>query len=196
MTIWLFAEERSGSTWLITHIAGMLNLPFAYIEQDGTVPDGVHQTHSFDRLKDAHGVLLRSTRKDVFEHFLSWIIMDRAKTAHPEWYSHPFMQRGSARDRDLDRLTEVCADKFDVVRGDIQRFLVLKKARNIAWDAKNAVKQTIFYEDLIEGVSIPELGIDRIAFSDGGLYDKLPYDKWAVITNTDQALQWLKEEML
>lgn len=193
MIVWLFAEERSGSTWLITTIATMLELPFSYVEQDGAMTHGVHQTHSFERLKYARGVLLRTTRRDVPEHFLSWAILKRAKTAHAAWYEHPFMPRTGHRDRDLQRLDALCKDRFAVSRDDVDEFLELKANRNRLWDEKDAVKQTIYYEDLFTGVDIPQLSLKNFGFHLRGGYEKIPYDKRDVIVNWQEATNWINE---
>ena len=193
MIVWLFAEERSGSTWLITTIASVLNLPFSYVEQDGVMRDGVHQTHSFERLKDAHGVLLRTTRRDVSEHFLSWAILNRAKAAHPAWYEHPFMSRAGQRDSDRQRLDMLRKDKFVVTRADVHEFLEIKAERSRLWDEKRAEKQTIFYEDLFQGVDIPQLSLKNFGFHLLGEYEKIPYNKRDVIANWQEATNWINE---
>lgn len=193
MTIWLFAEERSGSTWIITTIATMLQMPFAYVEQDGIVPDGVHQTHDFSRLVDAHGVLLRTTRRDVGEHFLSWAILTRARTKHSAWYEHPFMPRSGQRGYAIEMIKKLSDDKFSVAREDVQRFLDLKRERNRLWDGKAAEKQTIFYEDLFNGIDIPQLSLKNFGFNLLGNYEKIPYNKRDVVVNWQEAANWIYE---
>ena len=193
MIVWLFAEERSGSTWLITTIATMLKLPFSYREQDGERTEGVVQTHTFDYLKEAHGVLLRTTRRDVPEHFLSWAILNRAKSAHKDWYQHPFMSRDGGRERDLQRLDVLRNDKFEVTRADVHEFLELKRTRNKLWDAKDAEKQTIYYEDLFTGVDIPQLSLKNFGFHLLGGFEKIPYDKREMIANWQEATNWINE---
>ena len=178
MSVWVFAEERSGSTWLCSAIAQRFSLSFIYTHKHDPHENAVHQTHNYGLLDKVEGTILRTARKDWYEQFLSYTIMVRY-----EW-SEPFITKN--RTYCFGQL--LAGAPITVMENEVMAWLALKREREALWADR---AQTIYYEDLIEGVAIPSLGIDKIGFSDGGVFQKIPYEKEDRFNNPDQIREWL-----
>ena len=67
-TIWIVAEERSGSTWLSTSIAERLGKTYCFTDEIQSAPGHVYHTHEFDLLQSiADAVVIRVCRRSRYE---------------------------------------------------------------------------------------------------------------------------------
>ena len=211
--IWVFAEERSGSTWLTDTLCLLLNRRHAYIEMDReeidddgwaaivghdpvaySAADCVFQTHRFAILKSVCGapMLLRTTRRNRLEHVLSALFLDRIRQATPEFwrFPHVFRSRGTAAFQHVVRR----ASGSTVEQHEIETHFAKMRSRDALWNeySKAHDAQTIFYEDLFLGVQVPALRLS-LSFSMPSDYIKLPYDKRSVFSNYEQIVEWVGE---
>jgi hypothetical protein len=193
MKVFVFAEERSGSTWLSLALAERLGLEFRWLDTEGEADNALHMTHHFSRIPDHVGssVLLRAARKDRLEQFLSNAFLNRAKDLYEVWADNPHVYGpkslhafNQARDR---------VGRFSVSRSELRDYTSLCATRDTHWVTSSEGAQTVYYEDLAAGVAIPSLGIDRIGFDHPGAFEKLPYDKRQLVTNLDEVIKWFKE---
>lgn len=220
MNVWIFAEERSGSTWLATTLAAMGHVDYVYVEEDREhLSDDrwaeivreewgyynrprVYHTHRFAILntlvaKRSDAVLLRCSRNDSLEHFISWVFLRRTQTTHPDWWRSPHLTRHppatmGVRRAYFDRLlTDV--GEIIVRREEFEAFTDMRLIRSLMWFLTVSNRQTIYYEDLQAGVAINDLGIDRIGFDMPGLIAKLPYDKRALVANYEEVQGWFSQ---
>lgn len=189
--IWVFAEERSGSTWLCETLAKRLNKPLIYLEQYAPRQNYIHQTHDFSWLDRVEGTVLRTSRRDLVEHFLSMVILDKAKEVASDWYRIPHVYKEVEGEhlQVLKRVTQRV--KVEVTKDDVVRYLDVKRERDRLWGIYGT-GQVIYYEDLYAGVYIPLLA-DTLAFEDSSILVKLPYDKHELVPNWEQAVTWFKE---
>lgn len=189
--IWVFAEERSGSTWLCETLAKRLNKPLIYLEQYAPRQNYIHQTHDFSWLDRVEGTVLRTSRRDPVEHFLSMVILDKAKEVAPDWYRIPHVYKEVEGEhlQVLKRVTQQV--KVEVTKDDVVRYLDVKRERDRLWGIYGT-GQVIYYEDLYAGVYIPLID-DTLAFEDSGILVKLPYNKHELVPNWEQATTWFKE---
>ena len=216
MTVWVFSEERSGSSWLSDEISRRLNLPcldvMKVLSSDLLVCKGynsinskhitasirnnaVFHCHFFHLLKkDIDGIILRTTRRMTFEQMLSYRIVYESKNKNPKFYYYPHVHVNNT-EMDYNFQQMITTMEIELYEDEVIEYVKLKKERNLLWDEFSKNKQTIYYEDLYRGIDIPELNLKNIKFSDGGFSEKLKYDKRSVIKNWKQAEIWFKREM-
>jgi len=208
--MWVFAEERSGSTWTSIELSRRLGLPYYYVE-DGRedAPDSelivngcpssmILHTHRFSLLTLILPSLprIRVTRRNALEQFTSFIFMQRAKEKHPDWWLIPHIMYSP------DGAIQSMVDKFDrvvedaggilVMRDEVRVWAQRKKERNALWEAHSNGSQTVYYEDLAYGVEIPPAGV--LSFDQLGPCMKLPYNKPSIIWNMDEVAEWVQIE--
>lgn len=189
--IWVFAEERSGSTWLCETLAKRLSKPLIYLEQYLPRQGYIHQTHDFSWLDKVEGTVLRTSRRDLLEHFLSVVILDKAKEATPDWYRIPHIYKEVEGEhlQVLNRVTQRV--RVEVTKDDVVRYLDVRRERDRLWNV-HGVGQVVYYEDLHTGVYIPLID-EVLTFDDSDVLVKLPYNKHELVPNWEQAAIWLKE---
>jgi hypothetical protein len=211
--LWVFAEERSGSSWLTDTLCILLHRNPEYVEMDNEEIDDeewsatvardpvkysdvrcIFQTHRFAILKTVPGapVLLRTTRREQLEQVLSVLFLDRIKRTSPEFWRlpHVFRSRGPARFRQVVEST--AGDT--VQEHEIEAYFERKRSRDALWNqyAQRHDTQTIFYEDLFHGVAVPVLGL-WLNFPGPSQYVKLPYDKRVLFSNYEQIVEWVQK---
>jgi hypothetical protein len=205
MLIYVLAEERSGSVWLANQIAKQLGRTHAYIEtstdedininrlnaiMDSPIrysdPNKVYHTHLFpilnlmDRLTE-EPLVIRTSRKNTFEQLLSYYMVKNALESQPEW----------ARVWPTDRIDNwLSGNQITLTLGEVNAFLQLKKKRNHLWDNYNSdTKQTIYYEDLYEGVKVPALNL-TFSFDQSSTVEKTHYIKADHFKNYKEIKEW------
>lgn len=186
--VWVFAEERSGSSWLSRELAVRLGKQYWGVDEFEVNPNWVHQTHEFEFLERIDDFVIRTTRRNKYEHFLSYkFFIERQK----QGWKHPHISHPPGVER-FQKMLEL--PPITVSKEDVEQWLAMNRERKRQWANYKYPKQTIYYEDLFEGVSIPELKIDLISFKQGGQLQKLPYNKEEHFTNAEQVREWLSEE--
>jgi hypothetical protein len=190
--IWVFAEERSGSTWLCEVLARRLGKGFVYLEQYDPRDGHIHQTHNFELLSKVSGPLIRTTRRDLLEHFLSVAILHKAKDVDVGWWNLPHIYQ-EVREFHLGMFHRVVANiAVTVTKDDVVRYLTQRRERDRLWSRYGGDNQTVCYEDLVDGVHLNVLG-EPVSFRSSDVLMKLPYDKRALVSNWQEAETWLKE---
>jgi hypothetical protein len=209
--IWVFAEERSGSSWLTEVLCTRLSRQYAYVELDREeIPDeewarrvagdpeaysdpaNVYQTHRFAILKSLANqpFVIRTTRRNRLEQVLSSLFLDRTRQTAPDFWRLPHVLGFQGPSEFLDVLGRTVGTYVD--ESEIAAYFAKKAARDELWRecSPRHDARTIFYEDLVEGVDIPQLDL-RLCFSTPSVYQKLPYDKRTLFANYDQIARWV-----
>jgi hypothetical protein len=164
--IYILAEERSGSTWVHNQLASRLNRKAAYIEshRDNSArlemmkknPDRysdtskVYRTHIFqvlDVLK-TRALLIRTARRNTLDQMLSYFIEKKAQEKSGAW----------ARFLPTYKIEDVLTDKITLTESEVSDYLATKQLRDKYW-SKVDIGQTIYYEDLFDGVEVYGLGV-------------------------------------
>ena len=221
-SVWVCAEERSGSTWNAITLSQILNLEYEYVEweKEEITDEGwknivsnnidrysisrVYHTHKYPILEVLHRlevppILLRTTRRDTYEQLLSYVFMERSKGNFPEWWKIPHLYREpeSSLEERKKKFYEMVSENsgITITKEEVEKYLNRKKWREALWNTYSLhfEHQTLFYEDLYNGVQIPSVNIDDFGFNMGGIFVKLPYDKKSAITNSDQIREWIME---
>ena len=188
--IWVFAEERSGSTWFCETLSVKLGKTFTYLEVLEPKSDHIHQAHDFSWIPQVDGVFLRTTRRDKLEHFLSVALLN--SVAHTQWWHRPhvFRQHYGA---DIEALAKVFSGEPLTIRElDVDAYFQKLRERDRFWDCRHGAGQVVHYEDLSKGVFVEALNV-WMKFSDSDITVKLPYSKRDLIANLQQVETWVKE---
>lgn len=211
--VWVFAEERSGSTWLTDTLALRLRRRHRYLEMDQeAVPDlewawrvrdnpysysaldAVFQTHRFAVLASLPGkpIVLRTTRRDSFEHILSYFFLESTRQRYPEFWRLPHLFADT--DPAYFRHIVDSSRGLTVTRPEVEAWFDKKRARDALWRQHAAAydSQTVYYEDLAQGVAIRSLNA-HLSFASSSGVRKLPYDKYALFPNLEQIRAWVSE---
>lgn len=215
MIVIVFAEERSGSTWLCDAIANKLNRRHAYIEMDNehTSDDAwediirnnpneysnsnlVFQTHRYTILKACNvlndPILLRTTRSNVYDQVLSYFFMERTKTTFPAFWRLPHNCVTGDIGNNYD---EVMTSNYNIVvsQNEVDDYMIKRKQRHSLWNKYSGdfPNQTIVYEDLYAGVDIPSLNL-TLDFTLPSDYGKLTYDKAKYFANANEIMDWVE----
>jgi hypothetical protein len=211
--VWIFREPRSGSTTAASIIAKSLKREWYFIDQEFKEPEIFHlteipkfyqkegdtnklfHTHYFPALHSMKNyddpILIRLSRKDVFQQCLSRIACDlmnwKFTNIRPDSYQLP---------DNKDIFEEFCKSKIEVRREHVDFFIRRRIQQNTLWQsiASRYENQTIYYEDLTKNVDIPVLGLYDICLN--GETVKLPDYKKEVFTNYDTVNEWVSEYKL
>ena len=192
--VWMFREPRSGSTGLTQALADKLNKTFLFIENknqivyDSSVLLNTHNFNLLDQIKEEHNpILLRCTRKDKFEQFLSLNMLHL--TRFTNIYTH--------QDGETERINKfnkfVKENNKEITKTEMLKFLVLKKNENLLWNqiASKFENHVFYYEDSAFPVDIPVLGMYNINIELEKYTEKIPEYKKDFYTNYDMVKQWM-----
>jgi hypothetical protein len=168
--IYILAEERSGSTWVQTQIASKLGRYPAYIEIHSdeqanlrrleiirknpdwySNTDKVYRTHIFPIINalTCRPMYFRTTRRNTFDQMMSYFL--RKKLAEKTQLWAPFLP--------TYRIGNVLkGQKITLTEAEVKEYQVTKAQRDSYWSSI-AVGQTIYYEDLFQGVELYGLDI-------------------------------------
>ena len=214
MIVWIFREQRSGSTAFTNLIANRLNRIDKFIgrypEDIETVknisnPENyVFSTHSFEFIEimnsfDKPVVMIRCTRQDKIERCISYLIAKyktkRAKHGDNVWN----IVRSSVPSEYKNFATKIEPMLF--TKKEVHNYLRYHTETNQYWENNTALYQncTVFYEDLCTdaGVDLPILGLTSLSIAtDESLTIKLPDYKKQVCLNYDMVARWITEYYL
>lgn len=213
--IWLFRETRSGSTWLTSYLCEKLNKKSIFIEEDlpNLLPlaekikraenreqinadyDSIIHTHIYELTRILHKydnpIVLRCSRKNKFEQFLSWCAI---KYSNYKFYN---LQKNQGMDQ-TNLYDEFINKKIVVTKQDYNIWKNYELDRiNKCWRLADPYdSHIIFYEDLLEGTAnIPTLNLYNIKINDDGLILKLPESyKERMIINYNEVKKWFKND--
>ncbi len=214
-SIWVFGEERSGSTWTSTTLAKILNKQCIYVEESkehiedscwrAIVSSSIHFysrpnvyfTHRYTILESLKDLLtkphiIRTTRKDTLSQMLSYFFLQHQKVKFPNWWNFPHIthnDNGNHFDDILWNTKPILIEKSQVIE-----YYQKKQKRINLWNSisKYYDNDVIFYEDLFTGKRLENLDI-TLSFNIRGLTIKLPYEKDKLFSNYDQIVEWNKE---
>ena len=183
--IWVFSEERSGSSWLGKEIAtrfGKEHRGVDVFEEDSSL---IHQTHEFEFLElITNPIVIHTTRRDLYQHFLSYAFFVQRK-------KDGWLRCHIADDYNAQNFQHILTlPPFRVTKDQFDEWMMWKKLRKQQLDAYQGIKQTVYYEDLFDGIHIEQLGMS-FAFKDGGAFRKLPYLKEDHIVNFHEIKGWI-----
>jgi hypothetical protein len=193
--IWMFREKRSGSTGLTQALCAKLEKTLLYInEKDLVVYDSsvLVNTHTFDLLleiREEHNpILLRCTRKNKFEQFLSLKMTNLTGFTNINTFD--------TLEQDADRIIYNKYIKDN--RVEITKLEVFNYLRDINRDERlwnqTAFKfpnHIFYYEDLFAPISIPVLGIYDVNIGISGYTKQIPEYKKEFFTNYDMVKEWM-----
>ena len=195
--IWIYREQRSGSTWLTSFLVRTLNRRHMFVDYyEDLLPVWTpHENHS-SYIFSSHLIeniepvkmydnarLLRTTRRDFFEQLLSLVFFRTYKnlthTAANIW-----------NEEDRIKFESVTRNKYSLTETDIIRWLKEKRDLDREWSRFSAdlPHQTLYYEDFEEGVLLEGTNI-FIKFDELST-QKLPDYKRSVFSNYDEIRYW------
>ena len=204
--VWVFREERSGSTWFTSKLCHHLNRQFYFFDgyqahknfkdreeyflnrkQENEDYDRVLNTHNFFAMKSLgnydNPVILRITRKDKVEQIIS-LYMTSMINLH-----------NIHNNAELAKLPKL--DKFIIPINKIEDYVNQFVSYEEHWQ-KYSLKYervTVYYENLLDSYSSPLLNISN--WSMKNLNDsptlKLPYDKKTLVLNYNQIELYIKK---
>lgn len=213
--VWLFKEQRSGSSWLCNHICNVTELNYEFVErdyqhlsrperiktilsrekQDSDIGSLLH-THMFEGLltlkKYDDPLVIRCSRRNRFEQFLSWYAV---KSSNWKFF-HLMKTESSSNIGEREVFEDLLKSKIVVPKSEYTEFMNrVVHTSNHYWElAKNYDNQTIFYEDmLIGGFDIPMLNMHDIHM-DQDVFLKNPDSyKKEIFINYDEVKEWFDE---
>ena len=162
----------------------------------------INFTHTFDLLEalelyDEPLFILRTVRKDLLEQALSYIFMNRTQENHKDFYRFPniyLADNGTPQDYIFNNAIND-NHLIQVEKQEILDFIKLKRNRETLWKKYSSKyeTQTIYYEDLYNGVDVPQLELNNIYFGKDDSTIKLPYDKKSLFVNYNEIEEWIYE---
>jgi hypothetical protein len=206
--LWIFKEGRSGSTWFCNALAQKINRKAFHFEHyygleysdDGVEtfkskvsdmkdPSLMYATHylhllEYSDLLDPDSIFIRTTRRNKADHCMSKL----AWRMFPSMPKHRYVNETNAD-------TEVKHKPVVILKQDVKKVMEFLKKHDDYWTtySKKFDNFVVAYEDLNEGVTIPQLDIN-IKFSDNTIsLKKLPYEKSEVFANYDQIVDWCEQ---
>ena len=198
MNIVLCSDGRCGSLWLAFTIGQKLRKSFGWLDE-GFPEEQINMTHVFSLIENFEGVVIHCTRRNIIEHFIATVFYDRIMKEDKEWVNfanvigipshiHNDDKRRPVLIQKFRELVE--RTKFTVYKSEFEEFIKIKKQNEQIIESYPGHKQTIYYEDLFEGVDIPSLELKNITFKQRGAFVKLPYDKKEITVNYSEIETW------
>lgn len=207
MIVWIFREQRSGSTAFADKVAKHLGREHLFVDLSSmeevtaieNPEDYVFSTHSFDYLKLMESyisevLLIRCTRHNKVEQWLSYLIAwsfnNRVKVDDRFWN----IKRDKAlniNQTTFDNAQPVLFTKKDVLEC-VDYFCDMRESWNRY--AKDHNNYTIYYEDLCNsGVTIDPLELYNCKITDLDSYTvMLPSYKRDLCMNYDMVQKWIE----
>ena len=200
--VWVFREMRSGGTGFCDELASALGKNFNFVTEsldDAIIsPDVLNNTHRFNLIEDVvkicNPILIRVTRRNKTEQLLS-----KQAIAH----SANVMADKAIINIIPDTTEEQLTGFDELVKNHpltIEERQVIVFARqcleyDYLWKKYGSLVEntTVYYEDLVEPMSLPIIDLHRISFLDDTHTAKFPEYKNRLFTNYTQIEQWMKE---
>jgi hypothetical protein len=205
-TIWIFREERSGSTALTNLIASRLGILNYFMDPNFIPPPAsndataLFDTHYFPYLENMsdydNPLLIRCTRKNRVEQYLSQLMVRWMKKT---------VYRTIPDDELLLNFRTDTKTKFEqlffkvvptvITKRDLITVHTMFSEKQKLWEkhAKLYPNCTVYYEDLCEGIDIPLLGLTDCKLTDELVVQKLPDYKERIFLNYDMIVSWTQE---
>lgn len=212
--IWLFRETRSGSSWLTSYLCTVLNKQSIFLEEnysnkklfekikileniEQTISDyqSIIHTHVYEMTKMLHKydnpIVLRCSRKNKFEQFLSWCGI---KYSNYNFYN---LQNNLTTEQ-MNEYKKFISKRIAVKKQDYTNWCRYEIDRiNKFWPiAEKFENYTIYYEDMLEGsANIPILNLYNIKSTNEGFIIRLPESyKKDMFINYDEVKEWFNND--
>ena len=207
MIIWIFREERSGSTAFADKVARHLSREhkfvnmndFTMVQAIANPQDYVFSTHSFDFLEimeyySDDVLLIRCTRKNKVEHWMSYMLAWRMNKAVNHTKRFWNIKRDNSLNTELD--TFIKAQPVLITKKEVASCYEYFCSMKELWDriSINYQHVNVYYEDLCNpGVNIPLINLSDCKITDQDSYTiKLPDYKQRLCMNYDMVRKWIE----
>jgi len=182
-TIYFIREPRSGGTFLESYIRTLKRDEYQY-----------ETTHNMTYIKsvpkNSNSIVIRTTRKNFTEHFLSAMAIQTIGSAAQKFtnftYEKPY-------DPIFDKIKN---SRIQIKKNQVIDWVEGQRDVELLFNdhTKNLNYQIVYYEDMFKPFDIPILDLYNIDFSLSRQYTyKLPDYKREVFTNYDQVQQWMEK---
>ena len=211
--IWMFREQRSGSSWASFAIPPKLKRGFRHFDQlisdkdDAELmcqvynkfknelhrTDTVYSTHLFkllSSLKDVENLyLIRTTRRDKVSQILSLIYMN----TYPHGMTHYYVD--DSKNQQLQYLEKTLLNPVNVLKQQVLKCCNTFKRHEDLWNEYGVHHDNfvLVYEDCEQGIKIDDLGIDLKWSTDDQYTYKMPEYKSKAFQNYDQIVDWCND---
>ena len=210
--VWIFREQRSGSTAFANLVANQLNRIDKFVRYPEDIelvknianPENyVFSTHFYNFLEimdsfDKPVMVIRCARKDKIERCISYLIAKYRSKQIVDTNSPWNIFRGEDSTLDYKNvMTDIEPTVFS--KKEIYNYLRHCTEMNQCWESHSVLYQncTVFYEDLCTdiGVDIPMIGLHSLnIIHDDSMTIQLPHSyKKHVCVNYDMVTRWIEE---
>ena len=210
MIVWIFREQRSGSTAFTSLVANRLNRIDKFvrypedIELVKNIPnpeDYVFSTHFYNFIEMMNSVdkpitLIRCARKDKIERCISYLVAKyKAKQIINDINPWNIIRKEGMLDHETF-MSKIEPTVFS--KKEIYNYLQYCTEMNQYWESYAASYQnfTVFYEDLCTdtGVDLPMLGLTSLSITDDDTITiKMPSYKEQICINYDIVSRWISK---
>jgi hypothetical protein len=211
MIVWIFREQRSGSTAFTSLVANQLNRIDKFvkypedIELVKNIPnpeDYVFSSHFYNFIEimnsfDKPVMLIRCARKDKIERCMSYLIAKyKAKQIVNDINPWNIIRNKGGMEDYKTLMAKIEPTVFS--KKEIYNYLRYCTEMNQYWESYAASYQncTVFYEDLCTdtGVDLPMLGLTSLSITnDDTITIKMPSYKEQICINYDMVSRWISE---
>jgi hypothetical protein len=217
--IWFFREPRSGSMWALYALHKALNKQqfifdallsenldgkinqnksniinsFLKIKHQFSDPNSIYSSHYFfllPYLTNAEEIfLVRSTRRNSLDQILSLLYREMNKKGLRHYYVD------NDKNLSYNYFLKTLENPVIISKKQVLKEYEMLKTMNKLWDenAKRFSNFTIYYEDLNEGIEIPDFDIELGFDMYPDYMNKIPEYKSKVFANYEQITVWYKE---
>lgn len=207
-TIWLFKEQRSGSSILAETLCRELSLNYVFVENfyqhlpktqrisrilkrtpEDTDTASLLHTHLFEATtvlsKYQNPIVLRCSRKNKFEQFLSWLTVKES-----DWNFFHLTKDNILNQNQI--FEELCKRKIVVKKSDFDKFTLLHYSHEKFWKvAESYPNQVIYYEDIITGtIDIDILNLYNLKLNSNNYIKNPDTYKKDIFVNYDEVQTW------
>jgi hypothetical protein len=202
--VWVFREMRTGGTAFSAELSAVLAKKFNFVIEsldDAIIsPDVLNNTHNFDLIEDVvkicNPILIRVTRRNKTQQMLSkQAIIHSANVMADKAIINIMPDTTEEQLAGFDELVKnhpVTIEEKDVI-GFAKQYLEYDSL----WKKHGSLVEntTIYYEDLLNPISLPIVNLPRISFLDNRKHTaKLPEKyKNRLFANITEIGQWMEK---
>ena len=203
--VWLFKEPRSGSAWLWRVLCEKLNLECEHmdiiIESNNTYLDNISNFSSTRKLYSTHRLkylpllqnyntpfIIRSTRRNKAEQCMSTLYLQ----LHGQTNEHFFTDESK---NFYNFFNHTLKNPVEVTKQQVKKIMENMRINDEYWEnfSHRYENFVIVYEDLFEGITIPQLNISLNFSKDTTIVKKSPNYKSKAFLNYNQIIDWCNE---
>jgi len=202
--IWIFREPRSGSSWISNALSQKLNKSLYHYEYEDSYSkidvfdplkfqrqDTIYTTHMFQlfsKLKTIDPYVIRTTRRNKIEQCLSILYWN----SFPDSMKHNYVEKNSDQLIEEKIFNTALINPVTLREHDVVDTIMKIKYRDLLWETsfKDFKTDTIFYEDLVDQVHLPDLAVTLSFNENTNFSQKMPEYKTKVFKNYKQVIDW------